>query len=75
MAISISKLTFTFAFLAVCLLMDWRAVKQSSRATRWTTISIMTVSGLLWTYMWSNIDAPRAAVWLQSILDQFDPVS
>lgn len=64
----------TIVFVSVVLLVELPGLKKSNLITRWLSIGILLVSGMLWLFLQLSVNVPRPAEWLSMIFSPWSPV-
>lgn len=70
----INNIFITAFVVALIIILQWKELKQGTRETRWVVFSVLVVSGVLWVYIATWVHVPRPAMWLETILEPFDPI-
>lgn len=65
---------FTVLWVAAIYAVERKGLKNSNKATRWLSISLLLASGLLWELLLMSIHLPRPSHWLTALLEPLVPV-
>jgi len=60
--------------LAVVLLLQWRSLRRASAVSRWISFVLLGASGVVWFFLMQHLHVSRPAVWLEQLLEPFDPI-
>jgi hypothetical protein len=70
----IKNIMLTAALLAGVVLLDWKDFRKTTLITKWITFTVLGLSGIIWIYIVTAVNVPRPAVWLEHMLEPFDPI-
>jgi uncharacterized membrane-anchored protein len=71
----VMKDVVTYASLALLIVAwDWKALRRSSRSSRWLVFATLVTSVVIWVWISKNHQAFKPMVWLNKLLEPFDPI-